>query len=168
MCGIAGFLDTSGQRSEASLLEIAQRMSTAVAHRGPDDQGHWADPSAGIAFGFRRLSIIDISPTGHQPMVSASGRFVIIFNGEIYNYEELRAELTRNFAAKLRGSSDTEVMLLGFDSWGIEPTLRKLNGMFAMPSGTAPNDLCSFAATVSERSRSITVGWAARFFSARS
>jgi Asparagine synthase (glutamine-hydrolyzing) len=118
MCGIAGFLDTSGQRSEATLLEIAQRMSNAVAHRGPDDQGHWADPAAGIAFGFRRLSIIDISATGHQPMVSASGRFVIIFNGEIYNYDELRAELLRNFGAKLRGSSDTEVMLLGFDPGG--------------------------------------------------
>ena len=132
MCGIAGFLDTSGQRSEVNLLEIAQRMSNAVAHRGPDDQGHWADPTGGIAFGFRRLSIIDVSPTGHQPMISASGRFVVIFNGEIYNYEELRAELTRNFGAKLRGSSDTEVMLLGFDSWGVEPTLRKLNGMFAI------------------------------------
>ncbi|MFL6300270.1 MAG: asparagine synthase (glutamine-hydrolyzing) [Terriglobales bacterium] len=132
MCGIAGFLDASGQRSEVALLEIAQRMSDALAHRGPDDQGHWADPSAGIALGFRRLSIIDVSPTGHQPMVSAGGRFVIIFNGEIYNYDELRSELLRNFGAKLRGTSDTEVMLLGFDSWGVEQTLRRLNGMFAL------------------------------------
>jgi len=132
MCGIAGFLDTSGQRSDLSLLEIAQRMSHALAHRGPDDEGHWADPAAGIALGFRRLSIIDVSPTGHQPMVSASGRFVVVFNGEIYNYGELRAELLRNFGSQLRGTSDTEVMLLGFDSWGVEQTLRRLNGMFAI------------------------------------
>jgi len=132
MCGIAGFLDITGQRSELNLLEIAQRMSSALAHRGPDDEGHWADPAAGIALGFRRLSIIDVSPTGHQPMVSASGRFVIVFNGEIYNYEELRGELLCNFGSKLLGSSDTEVMLLAFDSWGVEQTLRRLNGMFAM------------------------------------
>src|SRR5262249_6768320 len=113
MCGIAGFLDTSKQHSHARLLEIAQRMSDAVAHRGPDDEGQWADSAAGIALGFRRLAIIDISPAGHQPMVSASGRFVIVFNGEIYNYEELRAELVRNFGAQLLSSSDTEVMLLG-------------------------------------------------------
>src|SRR5690349_20851997 len=132
MCGIAGFLDTSGQRSELSLFEIAQRMSSAMAHRGPDDEGHWADAESGIALGFRRLSIIDISSTGHQPMVSASGRFVSIFNGEIYNYGDLRAELVRNFNVQLRGSSDTEVMLHGFECWGVEPTLRKLNGMFAI------------------------------------
>jgi asparagine synthase (glutamine-hydrolysing) len=132
MCGIAGFLNRSTDSSESRLLEIARGMSAALTHRGPDDEGQWADPACGIALGFRRLSIIDVSPTGHQPMVSASGRFVVIFNGEIYNYEDLRAELVRNFAVRLRGTSDTEVMLHGFDAWGFEPTLRRLNGMFAM------------------------------------
>src|SRR6266404_9606413 len=102
MCGITGFFDTSAASSESSMLEIVGRMSGALTHRGPDDEGRWADPASGIALGFRRLSIIDISPTGHQPMVSASGRFVIIFNGEAYNYPELRVELLRNFNIKLR------------------------------------------------------------------
>src|SRR3954465_1483945 len=115
MCGIAGFLDSSGQRSELSLLEIAQRMSNALAHRGPDDEGHWADPACGIALGFRRLSIIDVSPTGHPPMESASGRFVFIFNGGIYKYPEVRAELVRDHHVQLRGTSDTEVMLGAFE-----------------------------------------------------
>src|SRR6185369_1181890 len=75
---------------------------------------------------------IDLSPTGHQPMHSASGRFVIIFNGEIYNFQELGAELTRNFGIKLRGTSDTEVVLHAFDNWGLEASLSRLNGMFAM------------------------------------
>ena len=115
MCGITGFFDFSAATSEAILLETASRMSSAIAHRGPDDEGHWADASAGVALGFRRLSIIDLSPTGHQPMCSESGRFVIIFNGEIYNYPELRAELIRDFGIRPRGTSDTEVMLHGFD-----------------------------------------------------
>src|SRR3954447_4637644 len=132
MCGITGFLDFSAATSEADLLETARRMSSAIAHRGPDDEGHWADASSGIALGFRRLSIIDLSPTGHQPMRSERGRFVVIFNGEIYNYPDLRSELVRDFAVRLRGTSDTEVMLHAFDHWGIESTLRRLNGMFAI------------------------------------
>lgn len=131
MCGITGFFEGSPRSSETALVEIARRMSSAIAHRGPDDEGHWADASAGVALGFRRLSIIDLSPTGHQPMLSASGRFVTIFNGEIYNYPELRAELVKNFGIRLRGTSDTEVMLHGFDNWGVEASLRRLNGMFA-------------------------------------
>src|SRR3954469_7839987 len=132
MCGITGFLDTSNSNSEERLLEVARRMSCSLTHRGPDDEGHWADPGYGIGLGFRRLSIIDVSPTGHQPMQSASGRFVTIFNGEIYNYPELRSELTRNYRVKLRGTSDTEVMLSAFDTWGIDASLRRLNGMFAI------------------------------------
>src|SRR4051794_8541436 len=132
MCGITGFVDTSRSSSESVLMETVRRMSRVLTHRGPDDDGHWVDASTGVALGFRRLSIIDLSPTGHQPMFSASGRFVIIFNGEIYNYPELRAELTRSFDIKLRGSSDTEVMLHAFDNWGFEASLPRLNGMFAM------------------------------------
>ena len=132
MCGITGFFDTSAASSESCMLEVVGRMSGALTHRGPDDEGHWADSACGIALGFRRLSIIDLSSTGHQPMLSASGRFVIIFNGEIYNYPDLRAELLQSFDIKLRGTSDTEVMLHAFDAWGIEATLRRLNGMFAI------------------------------------
>lgn len=132
MCGIAGFFDTSAASSESCMLQVVGRMSGALTHRGPDDEGRWADATCGIALAFRRLSIIDISPTGHQPMLSASGRYAIIFNGEIYNYKELRTELLQKFSIKLRGTSDTEVMLHAFDHWGIEPTLRRLNGMFAI------------------------------------
>ena len=132
MCGIAGFIQRSGEGSEAWLLGVAKAMSRSLTHRGPDDDGHWVDPASGVALGFRRLSIIDVSPSGHQPMLSASGRFVIIFNGEIYNYPELRAELTRNYDFRPRGNSDTEVMLGAFDAWGIEASLRRLNGMFAL------------------------------------
>jgi len=132
MCGITGFFDTTAASSESCLMEVVRRMSGALTHRGPDDEGRWADAACGIALGFRRLSIIDLSSTGHQPMISASGRFVIIFNGEIYNYPELRAELLQAFDIKFRGTSDTEVMLHAFDNWGIEATMRRLNGMFAI------------------------------------
>ncbi len=92
MCGIAGFLFGPQSRSKEP-DHLLRRMTTAIAHRGPDDEGHWLDASAGVALGHRRLSIIDLSPAGHQPMVSHSGRFVIVFNGEIYNHLEIRREL---------------------------------------------------------------------------
>jgi asparagine synthase (glutamine-hydrolysing) len=122
MCGIAGFLGGKADR------EIVTRMTRALAHRGPDDEGIWLDPEAGIALGHRRLSIVDLSPAGHQPMHSPAGRYVITLNGEIYNYEELRRELT----AEWRGHSDTEVLLAGFDAWGIAGTLKRASGMFAL------------------------------------
>jgi asparagine synthase (glutamine-hydrolysing) len=108
-------------------------MTRALVHRGPDDEGIWLDAEAGIAFGHRRLSIVDLSAAGHQPMHSASGRFVITLNGEIYNYEDLRRELTgQGHRVDWRGHSDTEVLLAGFDSWGIARTLRRASGMFAL------------------------------------
>jgi asparagine synthase (glutamine-hydrolysing) len=128
MCGIAGLLD----HSEAARATVAA-MLAAIAHRGPDDEGIWIDAGSGIAFGHRRLSIIDTSAAGHQPMPSASGRFVVTYNGEIYNYAELRGALEREGAAPAwSGHSDTEVMLAGFEAWGIEETLRRCNGMFAL------------------------------------
>ena len=90
MCGIAGFLDLKRRFNQSQAAELAQTMADRLAHRGPDASGSWADPAAGIALGFRRLSIIDLSSAGAQPMVSASGRSVLAYNGEVYNPEELR------------------------------------------------------------------------------
>ncbi|NLG75596.1 MAG: asparagine synthetase B, partial [Xanthomonadaceae bacterium] len=126
MCGITGFLGPSDTESAASL----QCMTESLAHRGPDDADVWLDRDAGIALGHRRLSIIDLSPEGRQPMHSHSQRYVIVFNGEIYNFKELRAELA-SLGHRFRGHSDTEVLLAGFDTWGLERTLERANGMFA-------------------------------------
>jgi asparagine synthase (glutamine-hydrolysing) len=120
-----------GGGSEADLRADATRMAATLRHRGPDDSGAWVDADVGIAFGFTRLAIIDVSPTGHQPMLSADGRFVIIFNGEIYNFRDLRGELAAR-GHKFRGSSDTEVILAGCSEWGIEATVPRLWGMFAL------------------------------------
>jgi asparagine synthase (glutamine-hydrolysing) len=107
-------------------------MADALAHRGPDDAGVWSDPVAGVALAHRRLSIVDLSPEGHQPMVSARGRYVVVFNGEIYNYPELRAALEAERAAPAwRGHSDTEVLLAAIEHWGLEAALRRFVGMFA-------------------------------------
>ena len=132
MCGIAGVLAGAGIHLD-SPQAIARSMADAITHRGPDDAGAWADGEAGIALGHRRLSIIDLSPAGHQPMQSASGRFVIAFNGEIYNHMELRAELRSTAAEPVwRGHSDTETLLAAFEHWGIEATFQKTVGMFAI------------------------------------
>lgn len=106
-------------------------MADILTHRGPDDGGAWADEEAGIALGHRRLSIIDLSPAGHQPMISASGRTVIAYNGEIYNTDELRPLLEAEGIA-FRGHSDTEVILEACESWGVEEAMRRINGMFAI------------------------------------
>jgi asparagine synthase (glutamine-hydrolysing) len=107
-------------------------MTRALTHRGPDDEGVWVDAEAGIGLGHRRLSIVDLSLAGHQPMISASGRYVITFNGEIYNHAELRAELLgQGHEVAWRGHSDTETLLAGFDAWGIKATLQRASGMFA-------------------------------------
>lgn len=131
MCGIAGFIDFKKRTNNAGLFETTKKMTDSIVHRGPDDEGIWTDEQNGIALGFRRLAILDLSPTGAQPMKSDDGRFVIIFNGEIYNFLELREELEKK-EYKFKGHSDTEVMLAAFAEWGIEPTLKKLNGMFAI------------------------------------
>jgi asparagine synthase (glutamine-hydrolysing) len=130
MCGIAGLLDTKQGKGHEELSAIARRMATSLRHRGPEDEGVWADPASGIAFGHRRLSIIDLSPAGHQPMHSACGRYVITYNGEIYNFKSLRAELEQ-LGQAFRGHSDTEVLLAAITHWGVERALEKFNGMFA-------------------------------------
>lgn len=130
MCGILGFFDTEQNRDRPAMHEIGRAMGRALAHRGPDGEGLWQDPDAPLLLGHRRLSILDLSPEGHQPMESRDGRYVIVFNGEIYNYRDLQAELEQE-GAKFRGRSDTEVMLAAFERWGINLALQKLNGMFA-------------------------------------
>ena len=131
MCGIAGFWDQRGTLAADAMPATLRRMTDAVRHRGPDDEGIWSDPKCGIALGHRRLSIIDVSPAGHQPMVSADGRYWIVFNGEIYNFEDLRRELESEGVAQWRGHSDTEVLLAAFGRWGVQQTLQRTVGMFA-------------------------------------
>ena len=130
MCGIAGFVTFA----EGTDLNLATRtvefMADALRHRGPDDDGCWVDETSGIALGHRRLSVIDLSPLGHQPMTSRSGHHVIVYNGEIYNFRSLRVEL-ENRGHQFRGHSDTEVILEAISEWGLEAAIRRFNGMFA-------------------------------------
>jgi asparagine synthase (glutamine-hydrolysing) len=131
MCGITGFWQLRGGARDA-LLGQAQAMSTQLTHRGPDDHGLWCDEVAGIVLAHRRLSILDLSPAGHQPMHSACGRYVVVFNGEIYNHLDLRERLHAEGAAPAwRGHSDTETLLACFVAWGVERALLASVGMFA-------------------------------------
>ncbi len=131
MCGIAGFLDLEVGQSEEVLRHITAEMGQSLRHRGPDDRGAWVDVSAGVGFAHRRLSILDLSAAGHQPMVSPTGRYVITYNGEVYNYLELRKQLQmEDPSLRFSGHSDTEVLLACIDRWGIETSLCKWNGMF--------------------------------------
>lgn len=130
MCGLTGFWHPGADRD--SLAPVAARMADAIRHRGPDDEGVWVDDGVGIAMGHRRLSIIDLSPAGHQPMRSVSGRYVIAFNGEIYNYPELRTTLeSTGKAPAWRGHSDTEVLLACVEAWGLRRAVQACVGQFA-------------------------------------
>lgn len=131
MCGFAGFVEN--QLNNGSGLEaIATHMALAIQHRGPDDAGVWTDGGSGVALAHRRLSIIELSAAGHQPMQSASGRFVLAYNGEVYNHLDIRAELQATTGALAwRGHSDTETLLAAFEFWGVEATLARTVGMFA-------------------------------------
>jgi asparagine synthase (glutamine-hydrolysing) len=132
MCGFAGFLDPKLTRSDARLADLVRDMNGAMTPRGPDSAGEWTDAHAGVALGHRRLSIMDLSPAGHQPMLSVCGRYVIIFNGEVYNHHAMRAELQAAGVAPVwRGHSDTEVMLAAIAHWGLDGALSRFNGMFA-------------------------------------
>ncbi|MBI9044368.1 MAG: asparagine synthase (glutamine-hydrolyzing) [Anaerolineaceae bacterium] len=130
MCGFTGFLDPSGQITTEAMQALVVSMSDQIRHRGPDDEGSWVDPEAGLALGFRRLAILDLSESGNQPMFSANGRYVIVFNGENYNFQNLKRELDIT-GYPFKGTSDTEVILAAVQSWGLKKTLTKLNGMYA-------------------------------------
>ena len=131
MCGIAGYIDLDPNGSPTDSGDI-DRMIGSLIHRGPDDKGVWMDPDLGIAMGHTRLSIQDLSDAGHQPMKSSSGRYIIVFNGEIYNFKDLKKEIDRiNPLSNWTGHSDTEVMLAAFDAWGLELSLERFVGMFA-------------------------------------
>ncbi|MBC8873996.1 MAG: asparagine synthase (glutamine-hydrolyzing) [Planctomycetes bacterium] len=129
MCGIVGFLNWHG-RSEVEQTDAVASMTQELGHRGPDDSGTWVDARYGMALGHRRLSIVDLSRHGHQPMRSACGRFRIVYNGEVYNHALLRKEL-ESLGHRFRGHSDTEVLVQSLAEWGIRDTVRRLIGMFA-------------------------------------
>ncbi|MCR9070074.1 MAG: asparagine synthase (glutamine-hydrolyzing) [Rhodobacteraceae bacterium] len=128
MCGIAGLFVPDGRTGD--IARTAAAMGDTLAHRGPDDGDVWADPQAGIALAHRRLAVVDLSPAGRQPMHSGNGRYVICYNGEVYNHAEMRAELEAR-GHRFRGQSDTETMLAGIEAWGLYATLSRLVGMFA-------------------------------------
>jgi asparagine synthase (glutamine-hydrolysing) len=130
MCGIAGFWDRTGRGDRTDLVMRVRAMAEAVVHRGPDDAGHWIDQDTGLALGHSRLAVVDPSARGHQPMMSATGRYVVSFNGEIYNFPALRRELTA-LGNRFEGGSDTEVLLAAIEQWGLERALERFTGMFA-------------------------------------
>lgn len=131
MCGLTGFWNRRRDQTTDQLMAVVSRMSRTLQHRGPDDSGAWCDASTGIALGHQRLSIVDLSPAGHQPMQSRCGRFAIAYNGEIYNHADLRRDLSTR-GHSFRGHSDTEVLVEGFSEWGIEATIKRSHGMFAI------------------------------------
>jgi asparagine synthase (glutamine-hydrolysing) len=131
MCGIAGLWDGRRALSPDELAGAARRMADTLLHRGPDDGGVSVDSESGLALGHRRLSIVDLSPDGHQPMASESGRFVVAYNGEIYNFVQLRRGL-EGAGHRFRGHSDTEVLLAAVEEWGLDGALGRLAGMFVI------------------------------------
>lgn len=131
MCGITGYFAPSGRQVQDELRSAVQRMADTLHHRGPDDHGVWTDGEAQVALGHRRLSIIDLTPDGHQPMTSADGRWVLIFNGEIYNHAAIR-QVESVHGYPFRGRSDTEVLLASLSRRGLRDTLMDTDGMFAL------------------------------------
>lgn len=125
MCGISGFYNFSKIGGE----QLLGHLNDALEHRGPDDAGLWLSARHRVGLAHRRLSVVDLSPLGHQPMFSTSKRYVIVYNGEVYNFRELRNDLESR-GHRFKGSSDTEVVLAGFEEWGVVPTVERLNGMF--------------------------------------
>ncbi|MEM9170617.1 MAG: asparagine synthase (glutamine-hydrolyzing) [Pseudomonadota bacterium] len=158
MCGIAGFIDLKRRMDPDVRVRTAEAMHEAIAHRGPDDAAVWLDADAGVTLAHRRLAIIDLSPEGRQPMVSQSGRYVIVFNGEVYNFPDLRKRLEAQ-GATFRGRSDTEVMLAAFDAWGVDASIPLFNGMFAFAVWDRETRRMTFARDRFGK-KPLYVGWA--------
>src|SRR6056297_1924740 len=128
MCGITGYWQSTGRAN----IDVATSMADQIRSRGPDDAGAWAERGAGLVLAHRRLSVLDLSPAGHQPMHSPCGRYVLVYNGEIYNHQDLRNDLLQEGGAfEWRGHSDTETLLASLRHWGISGTLERVDGMFA-------------------------------------
>tara|TARA_B100001113_G_scaffold247160_1_gene203487 strand:- start:535 stop:2478 length:1944 start_codon:yes stop_codon:yes gene_type:complete len=146
MCGVAGFLMDSKSSSSMNFDLITKKMTDSIKHRGPNDSGCWNNPSEGIALGHRRLSILDLSDAGHQPMESSNGRYVIAFNGEIYNHLQIRSDIEKNNEnISWRGHSDTETILSAFETFGIQKSLEKFVGMFAFSLWDKKNKILTLA-----------------------
>lgn len=131
MCGLTGFYQLKDGYGQQKMRRIAEGMEQAIAHRGPDAIGIWNDPDLPLVLAHRRLAIIDLSPSGAQPMLSASGRYAMVYNGEIYNFLELRRTL-EELGVAFKGRSDTEIFLAALETWGLNLALQKINGMFAI------------------------------------
>lgn len=143
MCGIAGLLCRQGTEAD-ELRDRVMPMTEVLRHRGPDDSGYWVDPAVGVALGHRRLSIVDLSAHGHQPMTSRGGRYVLVYNGEIYNHAELRTELEGS-GSVFAGTGDTEVLLEAIERWGLDEAMARCNGMFALAVWDRRDRALSFA-----------------------
>ncbi|MEM7651013.1 MAG: asparagine synthase (glutamine-hydrolyzing) [Pseudomonadota bacterium] len=158
MCGITGFFALTAGRSRSEMHVIGQNMAKSIAHRGPDSHDLWQDPDLPLVLVHRRLSILDLSEDGAQPMMSASERYVLIYNGEIYNYLEIQKELEKSDIT-FRGRSDTEVILGAIEKWGLNRTLQKLNGMFAFALWDRKEKLLHFARDRLGK-KPLYIGWA--------
>lgn len=160
MCGFAGYW---GLAENGQAQQVLKGMGDAIAHRGPDDSGFWVDENASIGLVHRRLSILDLSPAGHQPMFSLSERFVLVFNGEIYNFRDIAKEIQARGEFPWRGHSDTEVMLAAFEAWGVEESLSRFVGMFAFALLDRAN---RFLYLCRDRmgEKPLYYGWAGKYF----
>lgn len=144
MCGIAGFINLHRNIEAPVLKATAARMVNTLSHRGPDSSGIWSDEAAGVALGHRRLAIVDLSQSGHQPMVSATGRYIITFNGEIYNFLLIKDRLFEK-GHRFKGASDTEVLLAAIEEWGLARALSEISGMFAFAVWDRKEEILSLA-----------------------
>lgn len=158
MCGIAGFYNVKSDQILAERNSLLGRFLSSIAHRGPDSEGRWHDDNSGVSIGQRRLSIIDLSETGNQPMLSHSERYIIVYNGEIYNFKSIRNDL-KLLDVKFKGRSDTEVLLSAIEQWGLNTTLQKINGMFAFALWDRVERKLSFARDRFGK-KPLYIGWA--------